>query len=65
MKEMPKTAEYVKERLCRGDYVVCNRFKIYQEFGKNSVPRDLDPEDTEQVKKVLLCLRAKQAGEIN
>jgi hypothetical protein len=62
MKEMPKTAEYVKDRLCRGNYEVCNRFKIYHEFGKSSVPRGLDPEDTEQVKKVLRCLRGKQDG---
>lgn len=60
MKEMPKAADYVKARLCHDDYEACNRFKIYQEFGTNNIPSDLDPEDTEQVKKILNCLRTKQ-----
>ena len=60
MKEMPKAANFIKEKLCAGNYETCNRFKIYKEFGANEIPSDLDPDDTEQVKKVLQCLRKKQ-----
>ena len=65
MKEMPKAAEFVKEKLCSGDFEVCNRFKIYKEFGAKNIPPDLDPDDTELVKKVLECLRNKQEIEGN
>lgn len=65
MQGMPKTAEYIKNRLCFGDYEVCNRFRIFKEFGNNSIPQDLDPEDTEQVKKILICLRTKEAAEVD
>jgi hypothetical protein len=59
MKDLPKSAEYIQNRLCYGDYEACNRFKIYKEFGGSSVPYDLDPDDTEAVHKVILCLRSK------
>lgn len=59
MKDLPKTAEYIMMKLCFGDFERCNRFKIYKELGKGSVPSDLDPQDTEEVEKALLCLRNK------
>lgn len=59
MQNMPKTAEYIKNRLCFGDYQTCNRYRIYKEFGNASIPDDLDPDDAEQVRKVLQCLRKK------
>ena len=63
MKNMPKTAEYIKRRLCSVDYASCNRFRIYKEFGGENIPPNLDPDDTEQVKKVIQCLRKKQESE--
>jgi hypothetical protein len=60
MKNMPQTEEYIKKRLCFGDYSSCNRYRIYKEFGGENVPFDLDPYDTEEVKKVMQCLRKKQ-----
>lgn len=59
MQGMPKTAEYIKNRLCFGNYEACNRYRIYEEFGKSSIPSDLDPDDAEQVRKILKCLREK------
>jgi hypothetical protein len=61
MKNMPKAAEYIKKRLCSDDYTSCNRFKMYQEFGGKNIPPDLDPDDTEEVKKIIQCLRKKQS----
>lgn len=63
MKGMPKAAEYIKNNLCFGNYEVCNRFKIYKEFGGENIPFDLDPDDIEEVKKVMLCLRKKREAE--
>lgn len=57
MKDLPKTAEYIKNKLCFADFERCNRFRIYTAFGKGSVPSDIDPDDTEAVNKVLECLQ--------
>ena len=59
LKEMPRTAEYIKGKICLGAYESCMRFKIYKELGQD-VPFDLHPDDTaEEVKKVIQCLRNK------
>lgn len=63
MKTFPKTAEYIKKRLCFGDYESCNRFRIYKKFGGENIPPDLDPDDTEEVRKVIECLQEKQESE--
>lgn len=63
MKNMPKSAEYIKKRLCFGDNEACNRFRIYKEFGGENIPIDLGPDDIEEVKKVRECLRKKQESE--
>ena len=60
MQGLPKTAEYIKSKLCFGEYGKCNRFRIFKEFGKDSVPYDLNPDDTDQVKKVIRCLQNRQ-----
>jgi hypothetical protein len=65
MGSFPKTAAYIKQKLCLGDYESCNRFRIYKEFGGENIPPDLDPVDTEEVKKVMQCLRNKQLSEIS
>ena len=60
MKNMPKSEEYIKQRLCFGDYASCNRYKIYKEFGGKNIPLGLCPDDTEEVKKIIQCLREKK-----
>ncbi len=60
IKLFPKTSEYIKQKRCFGDYTACNRYKIYKEFGRDSVPTGLDPDDTEEVNKIIQCLRKKQ-----
>lgn len=62
MQNMPKTAAFIKERLCFGDYASCNRFRIYKKFGKENIPLDLGPDDIEEVKKVIDCLQKKQGS---
>jgi len=59
-KHMPKSEEYIKEKLCFGDYGSCNRFKIYLKYGGKNLPPDLDPYDAEEVKKVIKCQQDKK-----
>ncbi|HBG06382.1 MAG: hypothetical protein A2075_00240 [Geobacteraceae bacterium GWC2_58_44] len=63
MKELPKAAEYIRNRLCLGDHQSCSRFKIYKEYGAANVPPGLNDDDAEEVKKALQCLQKKQASE--
>ncbi|RII29050.1 MAG: hypothetical protein CXR31_04050 [Geobacter sp.] len=63
MKNLPKTAEYIKEKLCFADFASCIRFRIYKEFDGVNIPPGLDPLDVEEVEKVIACLRKKQESE--
>jgi hypothetical protein len=60
MKELPKTAAYMKENLCRNNHEACSRYKIYAEYGLENIPSGLDPEDTRQLEKIRDSLREKQ-----
>lgn len=59
MKNMPKTEDYIKNRLCFSDYTSCNRYMIYKKHGGDAIPRDFDP-DSEEVEKIIQCLRERQ-----
>lgn len=59
MKELPKSAEYIKNKHCLGDPESCNRFRIYKEFGGENLPYYLDSTDSEEVAKAAKCLRNK------
>jgi hypothetical protein len=63
MKSLPKTAEYIKIKLCLGDYESCSRFRIYQEYGGENIPPYLDHGDAEEVRKATQCLRKKKECE--
>ena len=60
MKGLPKSAAYIVDRLCNGAYEKCSRYRIFQNYGISSVPPYLDPDDTDQVKKIILCLEGKK-----
>lgn len=60
MKNLQKTAEYIQNHLCHGDYERCNRYRIYKEFGVRDIPVDLHPNDAEEVKRIIQYLRTKQ-----
>lgn len=63
MKDMPKSAAYIKNRLCLSDYKSCARYRIYKECGGKSVPLDLFPNNAEEVNKVIQCIRNKRQSE--
>ena len=60
MKNLPKSAEYIQNKLCYGDYESCNRYRIFQQSGGENVPFDLHPDDVEAVKKVKQCMLKKE-----
>ena len=61
MRNLPKSAEYIKNKLCLDDYESCNRYRIYKAFdGEDKNRSYLDPADAEEVKKVIQCLGKKQ-----
>ncbi len=57
--KFPKTSEYVKSRLCFGDYEKCNRHRTYLGFGVEDIPFDFDLSDTENMHKIRECLQNK------
>lgn len=64
MKNLPKAAEYIKQKLCLDDYESCNRFRIYKESGGKNIPPYHDPTDVDEVQKALRCLeRSKGLNE--
>jgi len=63
MKDMPKTAAFIKNKLCLSDYESCARYRIYKECGGKSVPLDLFPNNAEEVNKVIQCFRNKRLSE--
>jgi hypothetical protein len=60
MKNLPIAAEYVKSKLCLGDFESCSRFRIFKEYGGEKVISYVDQGDAEQVNKAIRCLRKKQ-----
>lgn len=63
MKDMPKTAAYIKYKLCLSDYESCARYRIYKECGGESVPLDLFPNNTDEVNRLIQRLRNKRLSE--
>lgn len=59
MDNFPKTAEYLKSKLCHGDYEKCPRHRIYLGFDSEDVPFDLDLNDAENMQRIRLCLEKK------
>lgn len=64
MKDMPKSADYIKSRFCLGDHESCARFKIYKEYGGEPVPLGMFPNDNEEVNKIIRFLQNKPPSEL-
>ena len=60
LKNLPKTAAYIREKLCTADHESCNRYRAYLTFGKECTHFDLDPSACAEVEKIIACLRAKR-----
>jgi len=53
MKDMPAAAELLKKRYCLGDNSQCARFMVASKLGKERVPADLFPGQTDRAREIL------------
>ena len=58
MSDMPSMANMYKQRYCKGDMMQCARYQVFKEVGRENVPTDLYPNDSDRVAVIL----AKIAG---
>jgi len=50
---MPKTANFLKAKYCRGDSNSCARYIVSKTLGSEKVPLDLWPSEMERAQKIL------------
>ncbi len=60
MANLPVTVEYIKNRLCFGEYEYCERFIKYKEICYKNISHELYPIDTEEIKQLLKCVNDKR-----
>ena len=53
MQSMPATADMNKRRYCRGDFRNCARFRVSQALGKEKVPGDLFPNQSDRASEII------------
>ena len=53
LRNMPSTANMLKERYCRDEFELCARFLVLQKAGSDNVPADLFPHERERVEEIL------------
>lgn len=64
----PDSLEIFIERYCQGDYSKCARHKVFRTIGKEAVPEDLYPFETERAEaiiykiKLINCWEFKKCG---
>ncbi|GFO56483.1 hypothetical protein GMSM_34900 [Geomonas sp. Red276] len=62
MKELPKAAEYIKSKLCHGDFPSCPRYRIFKDYHGQDFPPYLNPMDIDEVAKALRCLEKRKGA---
>ncbi len=53
LKNMPVFSERLKEEFCRGDYSKCARYLVAKALGRDKVPDNLFPNQSERVADLL------------
>ena len=53
MAKVPKTAELMKNRLCRGNKRECARYMVCKALGRDKVPPDLFPNQTDRANTII------------
>jgi hypothetical protein len=57
MKNMPTASELLKQQYCHGDWASCARCMIFQDLGREAVPFDLFPDETDRAIEILEASR--------
>ena len=53
MAKMPTIAGFFKQKLCKGDFAQCARYRVFKGKGRESVPTDLYPDQVERAEALL------------
>ena len=53
MKDMPATANLLKNKYCRNDSSTCARYMVFKALGRPGVPVDLFPQQVEKAEKII------------
>ena len=53
MANMPSTAEIFKMKFCKGEFAECARHIVCDATGRDSVPADLFPNQSERARKIV------------
>jgi hypothetical protein len=53
MADMPAVANLTKRRLCQGDHAGCARYVVLQALGREAVPPDLWPDQTDRARQIV------------
>lgn len=58
MANMPSMANMYKQRYCRGDMELCARYQVFKAVGRENVPADLYPNESERVEAAVSAVEA-------
>lgn len=53
MANRPATANLMKEKYCKGHFNECARYVIFKQLGREFVPADLFPSQSDRAKEIL------------
>ncbi|NDY55143.1 hypothetical protein G3N56_00085 [Desulfovibrio sulfodismutans] len=53
MANMPAMAEMMKKKYCRGDNTKCARYLVCKKLGREKVPADLSPAQTDRAQTIM------------
>lgn len=53
MATIPLAADLYKAKYCKGDFSACARYMVKEAWGKESIPADLYPNETERAQEML------------
>ncbi|TLM70148.1 MAG: hypothetical protein FDZ70_09330 [Actinobacteria bacterium] len=57
MKNMPSMSEVLKQQFCKGDWSSCARCMVFEALGREAVPPDLFPDETDRARAILDAAR--------
>lgn len=57
MRNMPTMAEVLKQKFCKNDWSACARCMVFRGLGRDAVPYDLFPDETDRARRILGDLR--------
>ncbi|NTV47258.1 MAG: hypothetical protein HGB11_12215 [Chlorobiales bacterium] len=65
MVNMPVSSDYIKDKLCFGEFELCARFRVHKELGEGiDISAELLSYDTVEFRQFSQCIRRKQQNMI-